>query len=77
MANHCRKHSPLLSSILRVLLRPSIDSNTCKCKPPFTTRPVCHVVLYVFQYLSIRVATFKAQTLPLSLNVLMLHGNME
>ena len=25
MANHCRKHSPLLRSILRALLRPSID----------------------------------------------------
>ena len=25
MANHCGKHSPLLTSILRALLRPSID----------------------------------------------------
>ena len=25
MTNHCQKHSPLLRSILRALLRPSID----------------------------------------------------
>ena len=49
----------------------------CKCKPSFTTCPVCHVVRYVFQYLSIRAATLQAQTLPLSLNVLILYGDME
>ena len=49
----------------------------CECKPPFMTWLMCHVVLYVFQYLLVRVATLKAQTLPLSLNVLMLCGNME
>ena len=25
MANHCQKHSPLLRSVLRALLRPNID----------------------------------------------------
>ena len=38
---------------------------------------VCHVVHSAFQYLSLRVSTLKAQTSPLSLNVLMLYGNME
>ena len=48
-----------------------------ECKPPFTTCPGCHVVHYVFQYLSVHVATLKAQTLSLSLNVLMLYCNMK
>ena len=38
---------------------------------------MCHVVRYVFQYFLVRVTTLKAQTLPLSLNVLMLYGDME
>ena len=41
------------------------------------TCPLCHVVRYVFQYLLVRVATLKAQTLPSSLNVLVLYGNLE
>ena len=41
------------------------------------TCPVCHVVCYVFHYLSVCVATLKAHTQLLSLNVLMLYGNME
>ena len=38
---------------------------------------MCHVVGCVFQYLPVRVATLKAQTPPLSLNVLMLHDHIE
>ena len=105
MANHCRKHSHLLRSVLWALLRPSIDTRMktlrmqtiihdlsgvpygVLCIPIFvsscgnthsamlrrhgrkSSRECVNSVLSFW--------TLKAQTLPLSLNVLMLYGNME
>ena len=39
------------------------------------TCAVCGVVCYVFRYLSVRVATLRVQTLPWSLNVLILYDD--
>ena len=79
MANHCQKHSPLLRLVLQALLHPSIDPRMKTLRMQTTIHNLSGVPCGAFciPIFSVCVATLKAQTLTLSLNVLMLYGNME